>query len=138
VRKIEKIIIHVSDSPDSMDIGFSEINQWHKERQFTPYDKTIYCGYNYIIRKDGTIENPRPDEIPGIHCSGHNKDSIGICWVGRSIIADQQMESLIFLCHSLMDTYGLDLNSVFGHSHFNKGKTCPNIDIEELKEHLKR
>lgn len=39
-------------------------------------------GYHYYIRRDGTVLGTRSLELPGAHCRGHNKYSIGICYEG--------------------------------------------------------
>lgn len=136
-RKIDKIIIHVSDSPDHMDVGMVEINDWHMQRSFTPYNNWIYCGYNYVIRRNGVVECARPDDVAGIHCSGHNSTSIGICWVGRDLMTIQQHGSLVGLCESLMKQHLLTVDQIYGHNDFNKSKTCPNFDIEEFRNKLR-
>jgi hypothetical protein len=120
-----------------MDIGAWEINDWHKQRGFTPYMGTIYCGYNYVVRRNGEIENPRPDDVAGVHCAGHNSSSIGIVWVGKKLMSNPQRESLVELCKKLLKDYQLDVSDVYPHNEFNKGKSCPNIDIEELREEIK-
>ena len=45
-RKINKIVIHCTDSPDSMDIGFREINEWHQKRGFL--DKHTNIGRTHL------------------------------------------------------------------------------------------
>lgn len=46
-------------------------------------------GYHFLVRKDGTIEEGRPIHTVGAHASGHNFDSIGICFEG-----DFQVETM--------------------------------------------
>ncbi len=135
-REIREVIIHVSDSPDDRDIGFEEINQWHKERaEWGPWNGWVYCGYHFIVRRDGTVEHARPDDVPGVHCAGHNAHSIGICWVGKTQMSPEQRRSLLLLVKSVLETHKLGIEKVFGHKDFST-KTCPNIDIEELKREL--
>lgn len=76
MRKIDKIILHCSDTYARMDIGVKEIRQWHKERGFRD------VGYHKVIRRDGFIEDGRPLEKIGSHAQGFNATSIGICYVG--------------------------------------------------------
>ena len=54
----------------------NDIDRRHKQRGFK------MVGYHFIIRLDGTIEQGRPLEMIGAHCSGHNAHSIGICYIG--------------------------------------------------------
>lgn len=39
-------------------------------------------GYHYVIRRDGSIEKGRPDDMVGAHTSGQNANSLGICYEG--------------------------------------------------------
>lgn len=50
------------------------------------YHKSLgWCGigYNYYIRKDGTIYNGRPIDCIGAHTVGYNNKSVGICFEGN-------------------------------------------------------
>lgn len=144
MRKIDKIIIHCSDSPDSREIGFKEIDQWHFERSKTEpwspakglHGEEIWCGYHFVVRRTGLVEQGRPTSEPGIHCKGHNKNSIGIVWVGRNEIKQVQKESLLTATVMMLMRYGLDPKNVFGHCELFKGKTCPNLDMNKFREHL--
>src|SRR5690554_2206478 len=77
MRKIRKIIIHAADTPPNMDIGVEEIRDWHVNG-----NGWRDIGYHYVIRRDGTVERGRSEEVAGAHVYGHNSDSIGICLVG--------------------------------------------------------
>lgn len=39
-------------------------------------------GYHFLVRKDGTIYQGRPEDTIGAHAKGANHDSIGICAEG--------------------------------------------------------
>lgn len=142
MRDIKKIIIHCSDSPDNREIGFQEINQWHKDREFTPYVAEdgfkIYCGYHYVIRRSGAVESARPLSEKGIHCAGQNSNSIGICLVGQRQFTEYQKQSLMNIIISLSNRYGLYDKDIFGHNNFNKNKTCPNMDIAKFREEFNK
>lgn len=142
-RVIKKIIIHCSDS-DFGDVKL--IDQWHRQRGWDE------IGYNYVIlngkRKsgdkydnaiDGLIENGRDLEKRGAHCYGHNKDSIGICLVGKDgkYTAQQLYLGLPRLVKSLLNQLNLDVKDVYGHRDFNSGKACPDFEIDHLKNILK-
>lgn len=128
MRPIRKVVIHCSDSPDTLDIGKAEINEWHIQRGFSS------CGYHFVIRRDGTVETGRPLEKIGAHVAGHNSDSIGICWVGRNKITDSQHTTLVSLVDSLLIKFKLQPENVYGHKELNPGKTCPNLDMDELRK----
>ncbi len=131
MRKIDKVVIHCTDSPDKLDIGAVEINVWHKERGWNG------IGYHYVVRRSGKIENGRPDAVVGAHTVGHNASSIGIVWVGRDKPAPEQYTALTEKCKDVMRKYKLDTSHVFGHKELNDGKTCPNLDMDEFRRGLK-
>jgi N-acetyl-anhydromuramyl-L-alanine amidase AmpD len=76
MRPIRKLVVHCAATPPSADIGRKEIDRWHRQRGF------LCIGYHYVIRRDGRVEEGRPEEQAGAHVEGHNRDSIGICMVG--------------------------------------------------------
>lgn len=76
MRHISKIIIHCSATPAGRHVTARDITRWHIARGF----RTI--GYHYIIMLDGTVVEGRSIEQVGAHCLGHNRHSLGICYVG--------------------------------------------------------
>lgn len=134
---IKKIIVHCSDS------YFGDLNlihQWHKARGWKG------CGYHYVITNgiptagrsyssdlDGIIQQGRDLQEIGAHCKGQNKDSIGICLIGRYHFTGRQLyEALPSLILTLGDL-GISCDDVYGHCEFNMHKTCPNIDPKLLR-----
>lgn len=132
-RKVTKLIIHCSDSPDSLNIGFREINQWHRERGWLDKRSDISCGYHYIVRRNGKIEAGRPESSVGSHTFGHNRESIGICWIGRDKMTPKQDSAIRSLCRKLIEKHGLKPFDIYGHKEFSDKKTCPNIDMDEFR-----
>lgn len=128
-RPIDKIIVHVSDSPDDrVSVDAAEIRRWHLQRGF----KDI--GYHYVIVKSGEVQAGRDVNVVGAHCEGENMFSIGICWVGRDDCNPAQRAALIKLIRGLMRAYPrVTVGDVYGHHHFNPAKTCPNLDMEILR-----
>ena len=59
-----------------MDIGATEIRQWHIKRGWSD------IGYAIVIRRDGRIEWGRHCDDVGAHVVGHNHHSIGVCMIG--------------------------------------------------------
>ena len=89
---------------------------------------------------DGTVDKARPVERQGAHVRGHNKGSIGICYVGgcdadmnpKDTRTDLQKDSLTELISYLMDSY--EDATLHGHNEFSS-KACPSFDVkEEYKE----
>ncbi len=143
MREINKIIVHCSDS----EFGDRDlIDRWHRERGWNGigYHYVICNGFpqhgtRYIPEHDGLIQEGRTLETVGAHCKGHNKDSIGICLIGRRCFTAKQLyDSLPRLLRSLLAEYGLHHRQVFGHRDFNKMKTCPNFDIALVQTILDR
>lgn len=135
MRTIKKIIVHCSDSDDSLDIGRKEIDEWHRERGFLS-ESGISIGYHFVIRRNGTIEIGRPISEVGAHCKGQNSNSIGICWVGRKAIGSKQRVELFKLLKSLMVQYKIPIDAVYGHYEFDPNKTCPNLDMVKVRAEL--
>ena len=77
MRKINKHIIHCSDTPDDRHVTVDDIRAWHIKRGWND------IGYHYIINRDGSLALGRPVEKIGAHCKGNNGDSIGTCLIGR-------------------------------------------------------
>ncbi|MDE6256057.1 MAG: N-acetylmuramoyl-L-alanine amidase, partial [Muribaculaceae bacterium] len=73
MRKIDKIILHCSATPEGREVTVNDIRSWHIQRGF----RTI--GYHYVVYLDGSVHAGRPVEEIGAHCLGQNKNSIGVC-----------------------------------------------------------
>ncbi|MCG7980486.1 MAG: N-acetylmuramoyl-L-alanine amidase [gamma proteobacterium symbiont of Clathrolucina costata] len=121
---ISKIIIHCSDTPDHLDIGAQTIHAWHRQPPFN-FDG---IGYHRIIRRNGVIEHGRPEYWNGAHCKGHNKDSLGICLIGRKRFTQQQMNSLAEQIQIWLQRYPIKL--ICGHCDLDPKKTCPNFNVK--------
>ena len=76
MRKINRIIIHSTATPEGRAVTPEEICRWHREAGKRE------IGYHYVIGLDGTVHNGRNSAIAGAHVAGYNQNSIGICYVG--------------------------------------------------------
>jgi hypothetical protein len=134
MRDIKRIVVHVSDSPDNReDIDAAEIDRWHKQNGWSG------IGYHKIVIKGGAIENGRPESVAGAHVAGHNADTLAICWVGRNDCQDAQKESMKKQILEWCDKYGISIDDVYGHYELAPGgKTCPNLDMNEFRDYLKK
>lgn len=135
MRTIKKVVIHCSDSDDSLDIGYKEIDEWHRQRGWLS-DSGISCGYHWIIRRSGRVEKGRPEAEVGSHVQGHNSNSIGIVWVGRKKPDPKQIDKLLKLTKSILNIYRLDPTAVYGHYELDPKKTCPNLDMDWFRAEL--
>ncbi len=132
MRKINKIIIHCSATPEGREHDVADIRRWHLKRGFND------IGYHYLIHIDGTIEEGRPINKQGAHCSGQNRGSIGICYVGgmskdmkkaKDTRTQAQKDSLIKLMHKLIYKYNKDM-TIHGHNEY-ANKACPSFNVQE-------
>ena len=132
MRRITHLVVHCSDSPDTLDIGVKEIRAWHVERGWAD------IGYHYVVRRDGTVEVGRPEERVGAHVKGHNEASLGICWVGRDAPSPVQREALLRLLAVLARKHSVKVGNVVGHRELAplSGKTCPNLDMHGVRVEL--
>lgn len=127
VRKITRHIVHASASPNKLDIGVKEIDQWHKQRGWKG------CGYHFVIRRNGIVETGRPVEQVGAHVTGHNADTIGTCLVGAGTSLDDftsaQKAALRHLDAALKKRFpGI---TTHGHREY-ANKLCPGFDIKDF------
>ncbi|MBP1761173.1 MAG: N-acetylmuramoyl-L-alanine amidase [Firmicutes bacterium] len=86
------IVLHHSASAD---VTAAEIHKWHRAKGWSG------IGYHFVIRKDGSIERGRPQEMIGAHAgAGVNGHSIGICLCGnfmQQLPSGAQLVSLVEL-----------------------------------------
>ena len=132
MRKINKIIIHCTATPEGREHDVADIRRWHLKRGFND------IGYHYLIHIDGTIEEGRPINKQGAHCSKQNKGSIGLCYVGgmskdmkkaKDTRTQAQKDSLIKLMHELIYKYNKDM-TIHGHNEY-ANKACPSFNVQE-------
>lgn len=130
MRHINEIIIHCSATPEGQDYTVADIDRWHKARGWRG------IGYHYVIYRDGSVHAGRPVEQIGAHCTGHNANSIGICYIG-GVSADgktpkdtrtpAQRIALRELVEELRAKY--PGATVHGHREFAP-KACPSFDVQ--------
>lgn len=125
MRPIFQIIVHCSDT----DTGNAKsIDRYHREVKGWQM-----IGYHYVIDRDGKLEEGRPLWMVGAHCFGMNKESIGICLIGKTEFTDKQFETLSFLVGDLKEKWK-QIREVRGHRDYPsgkaQGKTCPSDAVE--------
>lgn len=134
-RVINKIILHCSDTPTGRDVRAHEIDEWHSHR-WSAGASGKFIGYHWVICIDGTIEMGRPLSEPGVHCKGQNRNSIGICLIGRGLYNKEQYDALYYILDEMCKMYNLEAKQVFGHCEFNEQKSCPILDMDVIRENL--
>lgn len=141
-RRINYIAVHCTATREGRHITVADIDRWHKQRGWRG------IGYHFVIYLDGSIHLGRSLEQVGAHVSGHNKDSIGVVYVGgldshgraKDTRTPAQKEAL----RSLLDTLHAQFPdaSVLGHRDFSPDrnhngviepfewiKECPCFDV---------
>lgn len=130
MRNIKEIIVHCADTPEGRDNRAADIDRWHRANGWDG------IGYHYVVDLDGTIEAGRDIEKAGAHCSGHNANSIGICYIGgcdknmqpKDTRTDAQKASIILLLRYLRQRY--PKAAIYGHRDFST-KPCPCFDAKK-------
>lgn len=130
MRTITKIIVHCSATPEGRNYTVADIDRWHRQRGF----KSI--GYHYVIYNDGSVHTGRDEDAIGAHCSGHNANSIGICYIGgmtadnkkpKDTRTPEQRVALRELIKQLKAKY--PIATIHGHREF-ANKACPCFDVK--------
>lgn len=131
MRVLNRIILHCTATPEGKHFDVDTIRRWHvKDRGWRD------IGYHYVIYLDGSVHEGRPLEQVGAHTSGHNKDSIGIVYVGgcdakmkaKDTLNEAQEVSMVNLIKALREEHGE--MSLHGHNEF-AAKACPSFDVQK-------
>lgn len=130
MREIKEILVHCSATKEGKAFNVADITRWHKERGFT----TI--GYHYVVLLDGTIQQGRAEMVMGAHCTGHNANSIGVCYIGgldalgkpKDTRTEAQKKSLLELLKRLKADY--PNAKIYPHYKY-ANKACPCFDAEK-------
>lgn len=116
VNNVNLIILHHAASTSC---SAEDIHNWHKARGWAG------IGYNFFIRKDGSIYRCRPMEYVPAHCTNYNTRSIGVCFEGDFMweyMDDVQMNAGKELVQYLKNLYGI--NDVGVHKYY-QATDCP-------------
>lgn len=132
MRHIDEIIIHCSATPEGKDYTVDQIRDWHVRG-----NGWQDIGYHYVIYRDGSVHEGRPESMIGAHTRGHNGRSIGICYVGgcaadgktpKDTRTAAQRTALKDLVRRLLGKY--PGATVHGHNEFAR-KACPSFDVSK-------
>ena len=145
-RRINLIVLHVSDTRPNQHYSIKQLQRDHAKRGFGNYP-----GYHFYLSRDGTLHYCRPLSLKGCHVSGYNSHSIGICcegghrqeapypsergyaeWkaAGLGLTEDNRTAEQKVTLHELLIT----LHEMFphakicGHHDLNPAKACPCMD----------
>ena len=144
MRKIQNLIFHCSESLwGDVDI----IREWHLARGWSDvgYNGVILngkhkSGMDYNYNYDGIFQEGRSLDFSAYvekdekaaHALGYNKNSIGICLIGRNKFTVRQFQAAFYIA-KIFERITPDIR-IMGHYQC-KGttKTCPNFDMERFR-----
>lgn len=129
MRRIDKIIIHCSATPEGRAVTVQEIEKWHREKGYNG------IGYHYVIGLNGEVWKGRDINLIGAHTQGQNANSIGVCYIGgcdktmkaKDTRTPSQKIALLNLVKDLKKQY--PKASIHGHNEF-ANKACPSFDVK--------
>lgn len=134
MRELTRIILHCSATEEGKPFTAEDIRSWHIARGW----KDI--GYHYVITLDGKVQLGRPIDQPGAHVKGHNRDTIGVCYVGgvrngqpADTMTELQEVAFLDLIYSLRTVFGWMRLS--GHNEY-AAKACPSFDVQKKYKFL--
>lgn len=149
-RRITDIIIHCAATPEGSAVKTATIKGWHVAGR-----KWKDIGYHYVIELDGSVHKGRAESVIGAHTTGHNAQSLGVCYVGgcakdgktpkdtRTAAQKAAMERLVReLLHKYHGArvrghrdYSPDVNGNGSVEPSEWIKACPSFEVSEwLKE----
>ncbi len=131
MRKINKIIIHCSATPEFRHVTVDDIRRWHVDG-----NGWSDIGYHYVIPLNGTLQEGRDLKKDGAHVKGYNKNTIGVCYVGgcdskmnpKDTRNEAQKEALDAVIKYLRLRF--PNATVHGHNEFSS-KACPSFDVQK-------
>lgn len=141
-RRFDYLVIHTAGAPDGRDQNAAAIRRYHVQ-----HNGWRDIGYNFVVRKDGTVELGRPlAEIPA-HVAGFNDFSIGVCFTGNGDLSDftlAQYDSGVALVRLLQTNFCIPTEHVLGHRETVRAgapptpKTCPGklVDMDRFRARL--
>ena len=129
------VVIHHTGNPWDDDLSAEEIHRIHK----APPLEWSGIGYHYVVRKNGQIEEGRPEWAIGSHALGFNSNSIGIHVCGNFELVeptDAQIESTAYLLGWICDRYGIvaDKDHVKAHRDLMATACCGQYLYDVLQD----
>ena len=130
MRKLDRIILHCTATPEGRHVDVDTIRVWHKARGWSD------VGYHFVIYLDGSVHAGRAVEKTGAHVAGHNATTIGVVYVGGTDAAGKAKDTMnaaqetafVNLVKHLRDEYGpLTLH---GHNEY-AAKACPSFKVKD-------
>ena len=136
MREIDKIIVHCTATPEGRHTTVEDVRRWHLDRGWSD------IGYHFLIYLDGSVHAGRPVEKPGAHTRGHNKESIGIAYVGgidkvnfkaKDTRTEEQKDALVDMLEYFKIAHPDAV--IHGHRDF-ANKACPSFDATKEYDNI--
>lgn len=132
MRPLTEIIIHCTGTVPSTSTTVEAVRNYHVK-----HNGWKDIGYHYLIYLDGSIHQGRPIDQAGAHCTNHNQNTIGICYVGgldankkpKDTRTEAQVLALRKLVNALKTTFPT-IKKVSGHNQYSS-KPCPCFDVKK-------
>ncbi len=132
-----KITLHHSLTRDTGTASWPVIHKYH-----TQINGWSDIGYHFgieNIRGKAEILMGRMPDRQGAHVRGHNRDNIGICFVGNyddEFIPDVLWEAGVRLCKFLVKKFGI--TEIVGHRELDPRKSCPGnqFDLDRFRKEV--
>lgn len=129
ISKIDRIMLHHAAAKFCI---AEDIHNWHLQRGFAG------AGYNFLVRKDGSIYELRDIKYVPAHATNFNTCSIGICFEGNfeeEQMGQAQIEAGIWLVAHLKGKHNITL--VQKHKDVN-ATSCPgkNFPFDEISNNV--
>lgn len=132
VRRITSIAVHCSATPEGKHYTAADIDRWHRAQGWAG------IGYNAVVLLDGTIQEGRDESLVPSHASGHNQNSIAICYIGgtdahgrpKDTRTEQQKASLLYWLSAKRAQYPEAV--IQGHCDYpGVKKACPSFPAKK-------
>lgn len=127
INNPQYILIHHAEASVA---SVYDIHQWHLENGWNG------IGYQYYVRKDGSIWQGRPENVQGSHCPKYNTNSIGICAEGNFEVEEMseiQLQNIMLLINDIKNRHVI--KEIYGHKEVYQ-TSCPgkNYPLEQIKK----
>ena len=126
MRTITLIVIHCSAVRPDQTSSAAQIDEWHRRD-----NHWLRIGYHYVVRRNGKVEQGRPEYMVGAHCLHHNAHSIGVCYEGGLDIRGQPDDTRTPAQKAAMRQLLEDLHRrypravILGHNDLDPTRDCP-------------
>ena len=126
-KETKYIVLHHIEAKSAT---IEQVHNWHLNRDWSG------IGYNFYIRKDGTIYEGRPIDTVGAHTVNYNSVSVGVSFEGcymTETMPDEQYKAGLDLLSYLKTIYPTTI--IKGHKEL-QATSCPgdNFPLDKFKE----